>query len=398
MAFIVSAIFIPIIAILVIIWGDSGWSLKSHDDRIKCLIYLGINLLLCLTINTALYYGATSKTRFNEVLNYKIVSVEHWEQWTTRESRTERYACGTDSDGDTKYCTRTVYYTETHGPYWYANDNLGNRRNITSGDYAKWSSFWANQAHIKINRGTASSMHRAITGKVFQSIWDNKFETIFPYHRRGTYVNKIRASDSSLNRDIATEAIKERFPRPADTVNYFNPIVNYSDFPVKSEDQLLLRRINAKFGVQYQIHVLVLLFDANEDGQFIVQNVLNAWNGTNKNELAIFIGLQGSEVKWAETHSWSDSAIVHSLIDREVRRIEEFSFSEVARIVEKNVKKNWKRKSFSDFDYLQVRIHFGWIIGAYIATLIVSIKSYYWSNVYYGKFQCRLLKGNRRRF
>lgn len=388
MAFVLSAIFIPIICLIAIVIGDTGWSLSSKTDLQKCSGYLALNIFLCAVINIVLYFGATSHVRFNEVLNYQILRIQHLERWTTRESRTETYQSGTDSEGNAIYSTRTVYYTRTHGPYWYSFDNLGNRRNISSREYDKWSSLWGNESKIGINRGSSASLNRSISGNIYGANWNGEFDTIYPYQRVGRYVNKIRAYDSSLSRGIADEETISKFPRPADTPSFMNSIVNHSQLNISNDDQMIFRRLNAKMGVNYQIHNIILLFDSNEYDQYVVQDVLNAWDGTNKNELATFIGLNGSKISWVESHSWSDNSIIHSNVERDIRRMDSIDFHDLKNILQKNISKHWLRKSFGDFDYIRVRIHWGWILGAYVVTIFVSLKSYYWINYIEKKHLC----------
>ena len=387
MGFILASLLIPLFVLIAIVWGDSGWHLYSSEDRKKCFLFLLLNIVVAILINTGLYYGATSKTRFNEILNYQVLSVRHLERWTTEESRTETYSCGTDSDGNTKYCTRTVYYTKTHGPYWYAFDNLGNRRRIDQNQYTKWRRIWDNEDKIGENRGTSAFGDRSITGGIYSSNWNHEFNTIFPYQSIGRYVNKIRASDSVLSRSTSDQELIEKFPRPADSSDYHNSIRNYSEVSVSQEDQMIFSRLNAKLGVSYQVHNIIMLFDANEYTQYVVQDVLNAWDGPNKNELVVFIGVRDNSIVWSESHSWSDHKIIHAMVARNTRDLGELDFEKIKDILHKNIVEHWRRKSFQDFDYISVRIHWGWIMAAYLVTIIVSFKAYYWVN-WYEKNSC----------
>ena len=89
-----------------------------------------------LVVTLLLIIGAkaimdNASVKFTEYWGESIVSVheeEPWNEWIS-ETCSESYACGTDGDGNTTYCTRyyDCSYQDDHGPSWYCITDLGNR-------------------------------------------------------------------------------------------------------------------------------------------------------------------------------------------------------------------------------------------------------------------------------
>lgn len=395
MSFVIFTIFIPIIATILILTGDSGWSLKNTDEIKKTLIFFGSSLLACAILNAGLYFGATSKKNFREVWNFKIIAVEHQERYSQEETRSREVECGTytDSNGKThtEYCTEYYNVTEYYGPYFTAVDEYGGRRNISSKNYYYWAGIWSNETHTGTIVGTCDWGDECVDGRTFEARWEGGFNTMYPFHKINKYENKARVSNGVFSYQKPTEEVLARFPRPADNKN-INPIISHGP-KITDADQLLFRRMNASLGRKYQIHNIIMLFDSKKDSQRVVTDVLNAWNGPNKNELVTFIGLNGSKIVWCDVKSWMDNTTIHSKIRSQVISMDSFKPSDLANIIGVNVAKHWSRKEFADFDYIKVHIGGGWIaasfifVGAFCLTIYLILdKHVFAENVRYNSY------------
>jgi len=250
--------------------------------------------------------------------------------------------------------------TEYYGPYWSAIDEYGHDHSISSEKYEKWKKVWGNEKKVGIHRGSAAGFTKAITGGIFKCKWEGSIETLYPWSDVHTYKNKIRCSDSILKYKEPTESLIEKYPRPADT-NNLSPIVGYGT-KFAYDEQLALRRINAMMGKRYQIHNLMLVFQGQDRG--VVDDVLSAWRGPNKNELVVFVGVDGRQIKWVEVHSWMDDTTIHAMLRDKIMADKILDINKYCKHLQDLVPKYWKRKEFAAFDYIDVEIHWGWFVGA----------------------------------
>ncbi len=176
-------------------------------------------------------------------------------------------------------------------------------------------------------------------------------------------------SDSVLKYAEPTEDMKARYPRPADG-NNASPWVSFGG-QVPDMDLLLLQRVNASLGMRKQVHTMLVTF-AGDMPRNVADEVLAAWQGPNKNELVTFMALDGTDVKWVEVHSWMDDTTLHAMLRDEIAG-KPWSTESYAKALRELVPKYWKRKEFADFDYLEVSIHPGWIVGALVLSIIIVV-------------------------
>lgn len=334
-------------------------------------ITAGIIIVFGLMFSTIFYYQGTAHVMHNEVWNYKIVEIQHWEKWTTEESRQVRYQCGTDKDGNAEYCYRTEYYTETHGPYWYAIDESGRKNSINSSEYDKWKRTWQNEKVIGHNRGSSAGWNRSISGDILSCKWTGEFEEMFPWHSINSYENRVRGSHSIFRTMEPTEKMLAKWKRPAD-LRDSSPIFGFG-VNVAGEDSLFMKRINCLLGPVHQVHTLIYLFDSSEYGSSITDEVLSAWDGPNKNEIIIFIGIdKNNNVDWIRVESWSDNTKLHGMIESSFSNTQ-FRVRSLGTYIQTNIGGNWKRKEFKDFEYIQIKISFWWYFSEVIVCLVGGI-------------------------
>jgi len=344
--------------------------LGNHPVIKQNFIICGAILLAGMIFSGIFYWAGTSHVMHNEVWNYKIVEVQHWERWTTRESRQVRYACGTDSDGNTEYCYRTEYYTETHGPYWYAIDQYGDRHRIDESEYNQWRRTWDNEETIGHNRGSSAGFDRSISGDIFSCDWTREFNEMFTWHHVETYENRIRSSTSVFREIEPTEEMIAQWPRPAD--NRDTSPVHAFGVNITGEDQITMQRYNALLGPIHQVHILVYLFDSSEYSTGVTDEILSAWNGLNKNELVVFAGLDGRTVDWIRVESWADNTTFHGMLEQRYYG-QQLRLGELGEYIKDNIGGNWERKQFEDFNYIKIKISPLWYFLEGLICLVVGV-------------------------
>jgi len=284
---------IPILGILIIlicpVWSIAKWqgaknSIEIQNNWFKFGIYSVLNIVFCLLVAFACWEGANSKTKFNEIWNFKDVQIKYDQEWTEKITYQVTVDDGdtTDSDGHVTHHSHqeTRHRTDHFGPYWSRQNEYGEWKRIDSGTYAYWKNVWKDEKNTGMHKGSSAGFDRSIDGLIFECSWDRKFETIYPDTSIFTYVNKIRVSNSVFNQDKSTPQQKAKYPRPADQRNT-SPVILYGGSDVSSEDILFLRRVNADLGCLKQIHTMLVLFnkDASRD---VVKDVLQAWHGMDR--------------------------------------------------------------------------------------------------------------------
>jgi len=108
----------------------------------------------------------------------------------------------------------------------------------------------------------------------------------------------------------------------------------------------------------------------------VVHDILRAWQGPNKNELVTFISLEGDKVLWCEVHSWMDDTTLHGMI-RDRMILAPFTIENYGFFIMEYVPKHWARKEFEDFEYLEVTLHWGWTLAAFILVMAISFGCYF---------------------
>jgi hypothetical protein len=319
------------------------------------------------------YTIGMSRLHQKEFINYRLLSIEHQEEWTTHETRTETYYTGSGKNRTSH--TRTVHYTQRHGPYFTGRDEMGEKYNIGQDNYIRWRMVWPNERKTGHHKGSASGFDRAISGDIFECNWPHTFETVYPGFSIGSYENRIRASsNTAFHFKEPTKELVAKYPRPADQGNP-NPIINYgSAYSPTPNDQLVLMRANASLGCGSQVHCLFMMFDATTSTPSIVDDVLSAWQGVNKNELVSFMGIDPTtkKVSWVKVESWQDNTKIHGTLS-DAFLGKEFKASEVSATLMSIVPREWKRKRFRDFGYIKVSLSTGGEVFSVISWLIAIV-------------------------
>jgi hypothetical protein len=382
---------IPLVGVVIILlcpaWPIARWEGATSSDEIeknwmKFGIYAVANLLACLLVAWGCWAGAVSKTKFKEVWNYRVVGLKYEMEWTEEVTYTVTVDDGdtTDSDGHVTHHshTETRHRTDHYGPYWTRIDEYGGGERIDQNEYNRWKKEWKNEVQTGMHEGSSAGFDRSIDGPIFECKWPRTFNTIYPATSVHSYVNKIRVSNSVLKWGKATPQQLAKYPRPVDKGNT-GPVILYGGQGVSGEDMLFLRRINADLGFKKEIHAMLVLFDKNAD-RGVVDDVLTAWAGPNKNELVTFMSVDGTEIRWVEVHSWMDNTMLHATLRDELIGVP-FSVHRYGDMLQKFVPPLWQRKHFTPINaYLKISISPGWIWSAVIFAVLFGIASFFLIN------------------
>lgn len=291
------------------------------------------------------YWGSTVTAVYEE---------EPYNYWRTQIC-SRQVACGTDSEGNTKYCTE--YYDCSHqvhvGPSWHAKTNIGEAFTISEKQHDELVIQFRTKKTIIDSRRNHDSRDHAVSsngtkfeGKrvgeisyVHQTLWNGSDETRKAYTSQHTYENRVKASDLTIfNIEIVKEADVDSlglFRYPEHKKSSWFGKTNGLEYPtilggnISKETQELFRKLNGKFGASNEVRLWILVFENKP--MSIAQYQENYWVRGNKNELVVCIGKKGNEIQWSHAFSWAHSAELTAAVQNEVLNLYTYKDSVVQR-------------------------------------------------------------------
>lgn len=298
--------------------------------------------LLMIVFGGLFFASFVSSITHKEVRNYYITKVSHQERYSQKVVYFVQVYAGQDSKGRSRYRTERRVKTSYHGPYYIAHSSSGREYTITHDEYNKWKNRWG-EKYIKTVVGTSAFLTPAISGKYYESFYNGKMEDVFPKPEIHSYKNVLRNSNSIFGFKYGN-GIKH----PVDNGNT-NGVI--SDINLNDTDIALFANFNAIKGNLKQIHIITII-TKNKANNAV--KTINNWGGLNKNELAVFIGIDDNKnIIWTDAHSWMDNTKCQNMIRDEIMLIKKFDAKLICNIYDKNLQ-YWKRKEFKDFNYIEI--------------------------------------------
>lgn len=303
-------------------------------------------LAVCLPITLIFFLGYVGQTSDVEVWNGKVTdksrSHGHYE---------EAYSCHcyTDSEGMT-HC-QTCYedrYTVTWKGF------------TTVGDFV----------FKHLDRGS-SSVYNTPDPKSYVNCTIGE-----PASIEHTFKNLVKAVPDSIFNNKMTQST---FPVPAyPTVRSFyklNRVIDVNsgikrDERIKLNDSLNKSLIT--LGAQKQVNIIVILTD-NKDPMYRYA-VENQWLGGKKNDVTVFVGLDGDNIIWADVMAFGlnigNETLQVKLRDN-LKAIKTFNSDAIHAIIVNDIKKYYTRPTMESFSYLEDAIEIPtWVI---ILSIIITL-------------------------
>lgn len=193
-----------------------------------------------------------------------------------------------------------AYDVDYHEATWSGSDSNGNDYSFTRGEFEELAQRWQKREFVAMHRS-----YHSINGNAYRTNWDNKEINLEPITMTSTYVNKVPASNSVYRFvDIS----------PEEKVRY--GLFDYPPVPRRNQKVILgeagtnqldaefkFQVINSLLGKPLQIHVFVCIFHNQPLDAALKQEQL--WQGGNKNELVICIGIDDAyAVQWCKAFAW----------------------------------------------------------------------------------------------
>lgn len=325
-------------------------------------------LLFFILKYSFVYISSLDKEYLSDLVN-KITYYEDWDE-TVMVTHTRTVSCG---NGRTRTVTYTVPERRYH-PKKYVYETVTGEKNAVSEDEYKLICYKLNTPAI------FKDMHRSYRSKdgdAYITTWNRTRKNSYSVTWTHLYQNKVKASSYSIFKygNINEEEIKENklFDYPEIKNNMQNPILGFN---ATDTDIDAVNYLNGYRGPKNQIHVFILCFD---NPSLEVAEMQKAyWQGGNKNEFVVCLGVKNNTVIWCNPFSWSDEPMLEVKTRDYFIKNPNINFKNYAEWLDTQIDKNWHRKEFNDFNYLSIELSTNWYIVILIIMLCYNIGISYW--------------------
>lgn len=331
-----------------------------------------------LTIVCAKWFIELAMTSDTEYWSETAVEVEYegaYDEYIHK-TCTREYACGTDSKGNTEYCTETYdcSYVEHYSPKYRIKSN-NNSIYITSSEYNRIKSKWGNEKKT----GTHPEAYTYDDG-IYSSYWLNRRELIECMVESHRYENRVQAAHTIFKfRDVSAEDKKKYalydYPKIYDY--YKQECILGPGDKTQEIAEHKMQILNAELGPKKQVKAFILIFRGQPKEAGIMQEAY--WEGGNKNEFVLTIGVdKQNRVQWTYPFTWAQHSIVKVDTREFVLEQSQLNLEKISDFLYEELDKKFVRKHFSEFNYLTVEPSTTSIVWSAIVLIIFTILLVYW--------------------
>lgn len=303
--------------------------------------------------------------------------VEYYEPWNEYIHQTCTRSCCCDSKGQN--CSTETYdcsYVVYHSAYWQIVSTNGEVVGISESEYNKIKQKFNNEQFAELNRNYYTQ-----DGDEYYSKWANDSATAIPVTTLHHYENRVKAADQSVfHFEEVSKADVKKY-----SLKSYPEITGYYKMPAvigdSSEDALIADKkfqyINGLLGHKKQVRIFVLIFKSQPIDAGLYQECY--WSGANMNEFVICIGIDKERnVKWCKPISWTRSETLKAEVKNFVQSQKKLNLQAIADYTQKQVDKDFVRRSFKEFNYLTVEPPMWAVILTYLLTILINVGLSYW--------------------
>ena len=360
---------ILIFLIPIVTAGILAFKFREKTALWEYAVVLVPSLLLFFALKYSFVYISSLDKEYLSDLVSKIIYYEDWDE-TVMVTHTRTVSCG---NGKTRTETYVVPERRYH-PKRYVYETVTGETNDVSEDEYKLICYKLNMPAV------FKDMHRSYRSKdgdAYVTSWNRTRENSYPVTWTHLYQNKVKASSYSIFKygNMSEEEIKENklFDYPEIKNNDQNPILGFN---ATDTDIDAVRYLNGYRGPKNQIHVFILCF--NNPSLEVAEMQKAYWQGGNKNEFVVCLGVKNNTVIWCNPFSWSDEPMLEVKTRDYFIKHPDINFKDYAEWLDTQIDKNWHRKEFNDFNYLSIELSIGWYIAILIIILCYNVGISYW--------------------
>lgn len=309
---------------------------------------MGLHILICTILVFIVYQcGIYGKTHDTEIWNGKITK-KHRDHGTY----TVTYPCNCHSCGKSTCCStcHTRHYTVD----WDAESTAGH----IDLDHADW---------------TSPAVYLLPDPQQYNQCQAGQFAAV-----EHSYENYIKAVPESLFHKSPADG-QSTIPNYPPVFNYYKYNRVICDVPLLAQGTAdlndLLNESLKSLGPEKQVNVIVFI-TFNPDQNFM-EDVQNGWIGGKKNDILVFLGMDGAYIQWTGAATWARSKgnellAVH--LRNELGDIKQFDAKKITTVIINSINQYYIRPKMEDYEYLKDEIEPpGWVIV--LAALIAVIGS-----------------------
>jgi hypothetical protein len=318
----------------------------------EIILPIVVGVIVIAIMKTTMVYSAANDIEYLSEFPVKATYFEEWDEWIDETCED----CTTDEDGNVSCTEYDCSYREYHSEFWQIKTNTGSYINISQSYYNYLVKIWGNKNFVNMHRD-----YYRIDGDSYVSKWNKKFNTIEPRTFTRYYTNKPQTARTVFKfRELDSIELTKVYNYPK--IKEFNRQVNCIN--CNRSDNEYLEKINALIGVNKQIKIYIINFKDKPYSHSELQKIY--WKGGNKNELIICVGND-----WVNTFSWADDKLVQ-VETNELFNNRELTMTQKIKQLRPIIENHWKRKEFSDFNYIKIQLTGTQIFWIYFTVTILS--------------------------
>jgi hypothetical protein len=349
------------------------------------LIHFGVALLLILIMKVI---GEKSQTNDKEYWGDLIQRTEYYEPYSIwdDETCTRQVACGTDSKGNTQYCTETYdcSHLDSYPAHWQITTITGWEMNISKNFYDYLvKRFGTSICFQDMNReGECGAGDYVVTdGNMYYAAWDKDPKKSYAVAKTHTYENKVQCSHSVFNyQDIDEKEAKQAglYDYPEIKDYEISTILGGGNIANLDSAEEKFHYLNGDLGPRKQLRVWVLIF---RDKPLSIGKLQEAyWKGGNKNEFVVTVGLdKQNNITWCYPFSWTEVSELKIATRDYVASQKTLNLGNLSDYLYKELNDKWVRRQFKDFSYLTVEPPLWALIVAFLLQIAFNVGYSIWS-------------------
>jgi hypothetical protein len=353
------------------------WKFRTHIVPWELAIPFAVVLIVTLSFK----YGTEfSLTRDTEYWGNYLVEARYYEDWNEYISKTcyEDVPCGEDSDGNTKYCSKSYdcSYVDYHSEYWSGVTNSGEEFDISEDQFNEFTRRFGNKDFVELDRD-----YHTDDGDMYKTDWDKRYETFEFVASEFGYENRIPVSQSTFNYpDPDSTEISQYGLFPYQSIKDWKKldgILSQNPRWVTISDQHKMNFLNGTLGAKKEVRAWLILFEDKPLTAGLLQEAL--WEGGNKNEIVTCVGLDGDmKVSWCHVFSWSESESLKTEIRYFVQKQDTLDVTETLDFLYTNIDKDFVRRPWDEFSYLTVALPLSTMLWIFILSVVTTIGVCIW--------------------
>jgi len=371
---------IPVITILVL--------LLKYSRKVtwwEYLVHIGVAVILIAVMKIIGEKSQTNDTEYWGDLIQRAEYYEPYEIWD-HETCTRQVSCGTDSKGNTKYCTETYdcSHSDYHPAHWQIITTTGWEISVSKEFYDYLiKRFKTSVCFHDMNREGECGFGDYVMkdGNMYYVEWDKSPATSYAAAKTHTYENKIQCSHSVFNfQDIDEKETKLEglFDYPKVKDYEVQSVLGGKDIAKIDSVEEKLHYLNGNLGPKKQLRVWILIFYDKPLSTGKLQE--SYWKGGNKNEFVVTIGLdKQNNISWCYPFSWTDVQELKIETRNYVVEQGTLDLMDLSDFLYKELEEKWIRKQFKDFSYLTVEPPLWGLIVAFLLQIAFNIGYAIWS-------------------